>query len=444
MSIGFGKNTGLSSAKYVPYLYDRIKSIVLSFTNNSELLSNVDNILIPCDYPTGDNPIFTNSGNTFYVYYGGINQTSSWTIDVLTETNVTTSQVDNTISITAISADEGEYVVRAVRTDYTTITKTIKVYKSKLSGEGLDGLGWTGGSYESSTGVVTFTSDDGLGFVTGDLRGEDGTDGGGTIQDPTTYAIKAVNEDGVIGNTRGGWSVDLQTYRSAATQVASGGSAVLGGGTLNTVSSIFGFVGGGQENTVAGGVAGWYSSILGGFSNTITNGHSQAIGSYNTISNRMGTCIGIGGTTTTNGELVLSSSDSSSQKSIFLLEVETNSTSATTMQTLLRGAHTSAYAENIHVDNDRCFVGTITLKGSNPTASGFYSETRYLDFSCDSSGNIINVATTATTHTNTVNGTNGVLSFVTTTTNELIVQVTASNTDATKWTCLIEGIIMDS
>ena len=39
--------------------------------------------------------------------------------------------------------------------------------------EGPKGDGWTGGSYDASTGIVTFTSDDGLGFSTGDLRGED-------------------------------------------------------------------------------------------------------------------------------------------------------------------------------------------------------------------------------------------------------------------------------
>jgi hypothetical protein len=36
---------------------------------------------------------------------------------------------------------------------------------------GTDGTGWTGGSYNASNGVVTFVSSDGLGFVTGDLRG---------------------------------------------------------------------------------------------------------------------------------------------------------------------------------------------------------------------------------------------------------------------------------
>lgn len=42
---------------------------------------------------------------------------------------------------------------------------------------GSDGLGWTGGSYSASTGIVTFTSDDGLGFATGDLRGAAGATG---------------------------------------------------------------------------------------------------------------------------------------------------------------------------------------------------------------------------------------------------------------------------
>ena len=40
--------------------------------------------------------------------------------------------------------------------------------------DGADGKGWTGGSYSSGTGKVTFTSDDGLGFETGDLRGDPG------------------------------------------------------------------------------------------------------------------------------------------------------------------------------------------------------------------------------------------------------------------------------
>jgi hypothetical protein len=47
---------------------------------------------------------------------------------------------------------------------------------------GVTGDGFTGGSYDASTGIVTFTSDDGLGFTTGDLRGADGTNGSGGLE----------------------------------------------------------------------------------------------------------------------------------------------------------------------------------------------------------------------------------------------------------------------
>ena len=43
--------------------------------------------------------------------------------------------------------------------------------------KGDDGLGWTGGSYDAATGIVTFTSDDGLAFATLDLRGAQGPKG---------------------------------------------------------------------------------------------------------------------------------------------------------------------------------------------------------------------------------------------------------------------------
>lgn len=42
---------------------------------------------------------------------------------------------------------------------------------------GEKGDGFTGGSFDGDTGTVTFTSDDGLGFTTGDLRGADGPEG---------------------------------------------------------------------------------------------------------------------------------------------------------------------------------------------------------------------------------------------------------------------------
>jgi len=69
---------------------------------------------------------------------------------------------------------------------------------------GADGLGWTSGSYDPVTGIVTFTSDDGLGFVTTDLRGEDGTDGqdgapGADGQDGAPGLPGADGQDGADG-----------------------------------------------------------------------------------------------------------------------------------------------------------------------------------------------------------------------------------------------------
>ena len=56
--------------------------------------------------------------------------------------------------------------------------------------EGPAGKGWTGGSYSSSTGIVTFTSNDGLGFTTEDLRGSNGSNGtNGTSVDLTTVSV---------------------------------------------------------------------------------------------------------------------------------------------------------------------------------------------------------------------------------------------------------------
>jgi len=51
---------------------------------------------------------------------------------------------------------------------------------------GADGLGWTGVTYDSSTGQITFTSDDGLGYVTDDLRPSGGGSGISNVVEDTT------------------------------------------------------------------------------------------------------------------------------------------------------------------------------------------------------------------------------------------------------------------
>jgi len=72
---------------------------------------------------------------------------------------------------------------------------------------GIDGLGWTGGSYEATNGVVTFTSEDGLGFSTGDLRGAQGIQG---PAGPTNYGITSTN------SYRGDWGQAASNLASTA------------------------------------------------------------------------------------------------------------------------------------------------------------------------------------------------------------------------------------
>jgi hypothetical protein len=54
------------------------------------------------------------------------------------------------------------------------------------------------------------------------------------------------------GNQRGLHAVDLQSSRTAPTQVASGNYSVIGGGARNTASSYAATVGGGYRNTASG------------------------------------------------------------------------------------------------------------------------------------------------------------------------------------------------
>ena len=59
---------------------------------------------------------------------------------------------------------------------------------------GTDGKGWTSGNYNSSNGVVTFNSSDGLGFSTGDLRGSAATvDVGSTTTGGSGSAAQVTN-----------------------------------------------------------------------------------------------------------------------------------------------------------------------------------------------------------------------------------------------------------
>lgn len=82
---------------------------------------------------------------------------------------------------TVSSLTEGSSATASATALDGTVTFDFGIPVGATGSQGDTGLGFTGGSYNASTGVVTFTSDDGLGFSTGDLRGADGEGSGDLI-----------------------------------------------------------------------------------------------------------------------------------------------------------------------------------------------------------------------------------------------------------------------
>ena len=106
---------------------------------------------------------------------------------------------------------------------------------------GPTGAGFTGGSYNSSTGVVTFTSNDNLGFSTGDLRGADGT-GSGTVTSVGTgggLTGGPVTSSGTISHA----DTSTQANVEAATNIYVDGLTFDDYGHVTDVSTVAGFDG---------------------------------------------------------------------------------------------------------------------------------------------------------------------------------------------------------
>lgn len=72
-------------------------------------------------------------------------------------------------SDSAVSVNTGQ--TEAVSVETGVVGPVSVASKGVQGNDGADGAGFTGGSYDAATGKVTFTSDDGLGFSTDDLRG---------------------------------------------------------------------------------------------------------------------------------------------------------------------------------------------------------------------------------------------------------------------------------
>ena len=87
--------------------------------------------------------------------------TPNWTLQTSTvaagtpTVSATGTYPNQTITLLALLLEARELTEQTEQTEQMVVTAQ----------------GFTGGSYNSSNGTVTFTSDDGLGFTTGDLRG---------------------------------------------------------------------------------------------------------------------------------------------------------------------------------------------------------------------------------------------------------------------------------
>lgn len=121
--------------------------------------------------------------------------------------------------------------------------------------------------------------------------------------------ITAPNTASAIGNARGVGAVDFQTHRTAVTQVASGSTSALLGGSENTASGAGGVVVGGSQNVASGiaaGVIGGDNNDALGAGDVVAGGAENVIaatvdygfiggGYFNTISGTSQNCAVIGG-----------------------------------------------------------------------------------------------------------------------------------------------------
>ena len=129
---------------------------VVSELSSYLLLSNRDCLVIPTD-GDGNNPVYTEANVTFLVNYKGEDVTSEWTISTESTSHVTVSVVSNTISVTAITADTGNFVAKATKSGENTIYRKISVFKGKEGAKGDTGdtgaTGSTGATGDSGASI---------------------------------------------------------------------------------------------------------------------------------------------------------------------------------------------------------------------------------------------------------------------------------------------------
>jgi hypothetical protein len=127
------------------------------------------------------------------------------------------------------------------------------------------------------------------------------------------FMLQVPNAAAGGGNARGESAVDLQTVRSAATQVAAGTRSFIGGGSNNSTGSVDSVCCGGTGNTASGFQAG----ILSGRSNMAGADRSMAGGDANTSSGANSFAFGASNTASAAASIALGESSRSDRKTLF-------------------------------------------------------------------------------------------------------------------------------
>lgn len=153
-------------------------------------------------------------------------------------------------------------------------------FYQKKDGTALVGGG--GGGLTGFTSSLSSASPNGTVNVSQMLASGGSTDQDAAFQPKGVGAFLAQLPDSTTagGNKRGSNAVDLQTTRTAADQVASGATAVIGGGKNNKCEGATGVIGGGTTNTIGSGrtnavICGGSSNVIGGSLNVIGGGNSN-------------------------------------------------------------------------------------------------------------------------------------------------------------------------
>ena len=207
-----------------------------------------------------------------------------------------------------------------------------------------------------------------------------GGGGGGTVQN-VNLSIEPTDDGTITGNARGANAVDLQTFRTAATQVASGIQSVIGGGISNSSVEAYNTIGGGNGNTASGlyGIGG--ATVSGGTQNTASGPWSTVSGGANNTSSNYYSVVGGGwGNNATQRWSTISGGYNNTASAMYSSVLGgVNNTASGTYSAIIGGQsnNINSYSKamivgsNITADRTDCtFVSNLSIKSIPTSATG--------------------------------------------------------------------------